>query len=58
MDYRVARGAQEVSSVSVDYRWRVIGDDALAGAVAVEGLVVRPVERAELGLRVLTRVAE
>ncbi|CAL9352550.1 hypothetical protein SUDANB58_00494 [Streptomyces sp. enrichment culture] len=58
MDYRVTRGAREVSGVSVDYRWWVIGDDALAEEVAAEGLVVRPVGGAESGLRVLTRVGE
>ncbi|OAH12832.1 class I SAM-dependent methyltransferase [Streptomyces jeddahensis] len=58
MDYRVARGTHQVSQVSVDYRWWVMGDDALADEVAVEGLVLRPMGGSELGLRVLTRVGE
>ncbi len=58
MDYRVARGTDEVSRVSVDYRWWVMGDDALAEEVAAEGLVFRPAGRSELGLRVVTRADE
>lgn len=58
MDYRVLRDGRPVSEVTVDYRWWVADESALAEEAAEAGLVMRPTGQPELGLQLLTLQGE
>ncbi|MEV8017551.1 class I SAM-dependent methyltransferase [Streptomyces sp. NPDC086554] len=55
MEYRVLRDGRPLSQVTVDYRWWVASESALAEEAASAGLVMRPTGDPGLGLHLLTR---
>ncbi|MGW2897135.1 class I SAM-dependent methyltransferase [Streptomyces sp. NPDC001212] len=57
MDYQVLRQGRVLAADSVQYRWWVATEDALAAEVAQAGLALRRVGDPRLGLCVLERVS-
>ncbi|WP_030861584.1 class I SAM-dependent methyltransferase [Streptomyces sp. NRRL S-37] len=58
MDYGVLRQGRPLDGTSVEYRWWVATEDALAAEVAQAGLVLRRTGDAGLGLCVLERASD
>ncbi|MER6688158.1 class I SAM-dependent methyltransferase [Streptomyces minutiscleroticus] len=56
MEYRTLRQGSPLTQASVEYRWWVAPEEALATEAAEAGLSFRPAGDPDLGLRVLTRV--
>jgi hypothetical protein len=58
MEYGVLRHGRPLAGASVEYRWWVAAQDALAAEVAEAGLVLRRAGDPGLGLCVLERAGD